>query len=205
MYRGERFNGLTHLLGAVFSGIGMVFLIVIAARQNDPWKIVSFTVYGTILLILYTFSTLYHSFHGKAKAVFQKLEHLTIYLLIAGTYTPITLVTLRGPWGWSLFGVIWVLAIFGMLQEIFLKKEARILSVVIYIMMGWTGLIAIQPLAQALPFAGVMWLVAGGLFYTIGVIFFALEDRLAHSHGIWHLFVLAGSATHYFAILFYVA
>ncbi|MBI1822039.1 MAG: hemolysin III family protein [Nitrospirae bacterium] len=205
MYKGERFNGLTHLLGAVFAGIGMVFLIVIAARQNDPWKIVSFTVYGTILLILYTFSTLYHSFHGKAKTVFQKLEHLTIYLLIAGTYTPITLVTLRGPWGWSLFGVIWVLAIFGMLQETFLKKEARILSVVIYIMMGWTGLIAIQPLAQALPFAGVAWLVIGGLFYTIGVIFFALEERLAHSHGIWHLFVLAGSASHYFAILFYVA
>jgi hemolysin III len=205
MYRGERFNSVTHLLGAVFALIGMVVLIVAASRGNDPMKIVSFTIYGTILLILYTSSTVYHSVRGKVKPIFQKLEHLAIYLLIAGTYTPIALVTLRGPVGWSLFGTIWALAVFGMIQEILWGKEPRIISVIIYILMGWTALIVIKPLAHALPTVALLWLVAGGLFYTVGVIFFALEERLAHSHGIWHLFVLAGSTSHYFAILLYVS
>jgi hemolysin III len=205
MYKGERLNGVTHLIGSFFAAVGMVVLIVVSFRQHDPVKLFSLTVYGAILLLLYTFSTLYHSFRGKVKTIFQRLEHLTIYLLIAGTYTPITLVTLKGPSGWALFWVIWILATIGMLQEWFWRKEPRILPVVIYILMGWAGIFLIKPLAHALPTVGLTWIVIGGLFYTFGVIFYALEDRMSHSHGIWHLFVMAGSAFHYFAILFYVA
>lgn len=205
MYKGERFNGVTHLIGSLFAAVGVVVLIVVSSRQNDPVKLFSLTLYGTILLLLYTFSTLYHSFRGKAKTFFQKLEHLTIYLLIAGTYTPITLVTLKGPSGWTLFWVIWILAVFGMLQEWYWRKEPRILPVVIYILMGWTGIFLIKPLAHALPTVGLAWIVIGGLFYTLGVVFYALDERMSYSHGIWHLFVMAGSAFHYFAILFFVA
>lgn len=205
MYKGERFNGVSHLIGSVFAVAGMVVLIVVASRQHDALKFLSLTIYGTILVLLYTFSTLYHSFRGKAKTVFQTLEHLMIYLLIAGTYTPITLITLKGPLGWILFWVVWGLAVLGMLQELFVKQDRRILSVVIYILMGWTGIFLIKPLAHALPAIGLAWIVIGGLFYTFGVILYALDKRVTHSHGAWHVFVMAGSTFHYFAILFYVA
>lgn len=204
MYRGERLNSITHLVGAALALAGLVVLVVVAARQGEPWKIVSFSVYGATLFLLYGASTLYHSLRGRAKAVFRKIDHLAIYLLIAGTYTPFTLVTLRGSWGWSLFGVIWGLAILGMAQEFLPRRRGRVLSLVIYFLMGWLALVALGPLWKALPPMGMAWLVAGGLFYTVGAIFYGLDERLRHAHGIWHLFVLAGSASHYFAILYYV-
>lgn len=205
MYYGERLNGVTHLLGTALAAAGAAVLVMLAARQGDPWKIVSFSIYGAMLFALYTLSTLYHSTRGKVKNVFRKLDHCSIYLLIAGTYTPFTLVSLRGAWGWSLFGVIWGLAAVGITQEAWLAKGARIFSLIIYILMGWLGVIAMKPLVAALTPAGFAWLAAGGLFYTGGIIFYALDEKLRHGHGIWHVFVLAGSASHYLAILLYVA
>ena len=204
MYHGERFNSITHLVGTVFALAGLVVLVVVAARQGDPWKIVSFSLYGATLFALYGSSTLYHSLRGRAKTVFRKLDHLAIYLLIAGTYTPFMLVTLRGGWGWSLFGVVWGLALVGMALEFLPRRGARVLSVAIYFLMGWLVLIALGPLWNALPHTGLVWLVAGGLFYTVGAVFYAVDTKLRHAHGIWHLFVMAGSASHYIAILYYV-
>jgi hemolysin III len=205
MYRGERFNGITHLVGAALALAGLALLVTVAARQGDPWKIVSFSLYGATLFMLYGFSTLYHSLRGRAKAIFRRFDHLAIYLLIAGTYTPFALVTLRGGWGWSLFGVIWGLAVVGMALEYLPRQGPRILPVVIYLGMGWLALVALRPLWQALPLMGFVWLVAGGLCYTVGVVFYSLDEKLRHAHGVWHLFVLAGSISHYFAIYFYVA
>ncbi len=205
MYHGERFNSFSHLLGTALAAVGAAVLVVLAARQGDPWKIVSFSLYGATLFMLYGFSTLYHSLRGRAKTIFRRFDHLAIYLLIAGTYTPFALVTLRGGWGWSLFGVVWGLAIVGMALEFLPRRGARILPVVIYFLMGWLVLIALKPLLQALPLMGLVWLFAGGLFYTVGIVFYSLDEKLRHAHGVWHLFVLAGSASHYFAILYYVA
>ncbi|MNQ44634.1 MULTISPECIES: hemolysin III family protein [unclassified Pseudomonas] len=204
MYHGERFNAWSHLFGAVAAFIGAVWLLVIASVDGSPWKIVSVTIYGVTLLVLYSVSTVYHSVRGRAKRIMQKVDHLSIYLLIAGSYTPFCLVTLRGPWGWTLFGIVWGLAVIGMLQEIKPRSEARILSIVIYAVMGWIVLVAVKPLIAALGAAGFAWLAAGGVFYTVGIIFFALDSRLRHAHGIWHLFVIAGSVLHFVAILFYV-
>jgi hemolysin III len=205
MYYGERFNSISHLIGAALAATGSVVLIFLAARLGDPWKIVSFSIYGTMLLALYITSTLYHSTRGRAKNVLRKFDHCAIYLLIAGSYTPFTLVSLRGPWGWSLFGTVWALALLGVAQEIWLAKGARVLSLVIYVLMGWLALIAIVPLISALSWGGFAWLAAGGLLYTVGIIFYATDDKLRHGHGVWHLFVLGGSAAHYFTVLFYVA
>jgi len=204
MYYGEKLNAFTHLGGAVLALLGAVVLVVLAALEGDPWKVVSVSVYGLTLVLLYTFSTLYHGLRGRAKNVLQRLDHQSIYLLIAGSYTPFCLVTLRGPWGWSLFGVVWGLAVLGGLQEFWARSEARILSVVIYVVMGWAAVVALVPLYRALGSAGFAWVVAGGLCYTVGIVFYALDSRLAHAHGVWHLFVLAGSATHYVAVLRYV-
>ena len=204
MYKGERFNSISHLVGAAIALAGLVLLVVQASRLGDPWKIVSFSIYGATLLILYTSSALYHSLKGKAKTIFRKFDHLSIYLLIAGTYTPFTLITLRGAWGWSIFGVIWGLAVLGVVLESFPQNGRRILPVVIYLLMGWLVLTALKPLLLALPRTGFVLLLTGGLFYTLGVIFYALDDRMRHSHGIWHLFVLAGSLSHYITVLIYV-
>ena len=204
MYHGERFNAYTHLVGALLALAGAVVLIVLGAMKQDVWKIVSFAVYGASLVILYSASTLYHSTRGRLKAFFRKIDHTAIYLLIAGSYTPFTLVTLRGPWGWSLFGVIWGLALLGIAQEFWLGKRTRVLSLIIYILMGWIALVAVMPLVDTLSPAGFAWLAAGGLAYTAGIVFY-VYDRFTHWHGIWHLFVVAGSALHYFAILLYVA
>jgi len=205
MYHGERFNSISHLVGAVAALAGLVVVVVIAAQQGDPWKIVSFSIYGTTLFLLYTISTLYHSLRGRAKQIFRKLDHLSIYLLIAGTYTPFTLVTLRGVWGWTLFGVIWGLAVVGMALEALPQKGNRILSIVVYVLMGWLVLFALKPLLEALPFAGFIWLLLGGVFYTGGIMFYLFDEQIRHFHGIWHLFVLAGSICHYLTILLYVA
>jgi hemolysin III len=204
MYYGEKFNALTHIVGAMLALAGAVVLVVLAALGGDPWKVVSVSIYGATLVLLYSFSSLYHSLRGRAKDVLRELDHHSIYLLIAGSYTPFCLVTLRGPWGWSLLGAVWALAALGSWQELRPKNEARILSVAIYVVMGWVALVALVPLLRALGPVGFAWLVAGGLFYTIGIIFYALDTRLTHAHGIWHLFVIAGSAAHYFAILRYV-
>jgi hemolysin III len=205
MHDGERFNVISHLLGALAACVGLIVLVVLAVRQGDMWKIVSFSVYGTSLVLAYTFSTLYHGLQGKAKEVFAELDHHAIYLLIAGTYTPFTLVTLHGSWGWSIFGIVWSLAVFGSLLELLSRKEQRVLPVVIYLLMGWIILIAIRPLLQVMPMEGFFWLLSGGLFYSIGVVFYALDDRVRYFHNIWHIFVLAGSASHYIAVLLFVA
>jgi len=204
MYYGERFNAWTHLVGAVLAFVGALWLLVLASLDGEPMKIVSVTIYGATLLLLYSVSTIYHSVQGRAKVIMRKIDHLSIYLLIAGSYTPFCLVTLRGPWGWSLFAVVWVLALIGMLQEIKPRSEARVLSLVIYALMGWIVLVAVKPLLAALGVAGFSWLAAGGVFYTVGIIFFAYDSRFRHWHGIWHLFVMAGSLLHFVAILFYV-
>ncbi len=205
MYHGERFNAYTHLVGALLALAGAVVLIVLGAMKQDAWKIVSFAIYGASLVILYSASTLYHSTRGRLKAFFRKIDHTAIYLLIAGSYTPFTLVTLRGPWGWWLFGVIWVLALLGILQEFWLGKRTRVLSMIIYVLMGWIAVVAVVPLVDTLSLAGFAWLAAGGLAYTAGIVFYVYDKKFAHWHGIWHLFVIAGSALHYCAILFYVA
>ena len=201
---GEKFNAVTHLVGAGLALPGVIVLVVLAALQGDPWKVVGVAIYGVTLVSLYSFSGLYHSLRGRAKNVLRKLDHHSIYLLIAGSYTPFCLVTLRGPWGWSLLGGVWGLAAIGSLQELRPRNGARILSVLIYLLMGWVALAAMIPLLHVLGTAGFAWLAAGGLFYTVGIVFFALDTRLAHAHGVWHLFVIAGSAAHYYAILRFV-
>jgi hemolysin III len=178
--------------------------VVLAAREGDSWKVVGVAIYGVTLTLLYSFSTLYHGLRGRAKDILRELDHQSIYLLIAGSYTPFCLVTLRGPWGWSLLGLVWGLALLGSVQEMRPSSGPRILSVVMYVVMGWVALVALVPLLQALGPAGFAWLAVGGLFYTVGIIFYALDARVTHAHGVWHLFVMAGSATHYFAILYYV-
>lgn len=205
MYHGERFNAYTHLAGALLALAGAVVLVVLGAMKQDAWKIVSFAIYGASLVILYSASTLYHSTRGRLKAFFRKVDHTAIYLLIAGSYTPFTLVTLRGPWGWSLFGVIWGLAALGIAQEFWLGKRTRVLSLIIYMLMGWIALVAVMPLVETLSPAGFAWLAAGGLAYTAGIVFYVYDEKFTHWHGIWHLFVVAGSALHYIAILLYVA
>jgi hemolysin III len=204
MYRGERFNAWTHLIGALAALSGAVWLVVIAAASGDLLKTASVAVYGVTLFMLYSISTVYHSVRGRIKRVLRKLDHLSIYLLIAGSYTPFCLVSLHGAWGWSLFGIVWTLAAIGMLQEIKPRSEARVLSLVIYALMGWIVLVAIKPLLASLGLAGFLWLAAGGLFYTVGIVFYAFDERFRHWHGIWHLFVIAGSLCHFIAILFYV-
>jgi len=205
MQYGERFNSISHLVGAALALIGTAVLIIPSAQAGDAWKIVSFSVYGAMLLCLYLASTLYHSLVGRAKRIWCKFDHCAIYLLIAGSYTPFALVTLRGPWGWSLFGTVWGLAAFGIVQEIWLARGIRLLSLVLYFLMGWLAVIAAFPLIDALGMEGFLWLVAGGVAYTVGIVFYAHDDRWRHAHGIWHLFVLAGSACHYFTVLHYVA
>jgi hemolysin III len=204
MYYGEKFNAWSHLVGAVLAFAGAVWLLVMASLQGDVWKIVSMAIYGVTLVALYSASTVYHSVRGRAKVIMQKVDHFSIYLLIAGSYTPFCLVTLRGPWGWTLFGIVWGLAVIGILQEIKPRSEARIMSIVIYAVMGWIVLVAVKPLIAALGTAGFTWLAAGGALYTIGIIFFAYDTRFRHWHGIWHLFVIAGSLLHFVAICFYV-
>jgi len=204
MYHGERFNGISHLVGAALALIGMVILVVFAAEQGDPWKVVSFSIYGASLFLMYTLSTLYHSLRGPAKKIFMKLDHVAIYLLIAGTYTPFTLVTLRGAWGWTLFVIIWGLAIVGIIVDSRHKEGSRAIQMAIYLLMGWLILVAMYPLIQSLPVGALILLVLGGVFYTGGIAFYALDGRMKHAHGIWHLFVLAGSIAHFLAVLLYI-
>ena len=204
MYHGERFNGITHLVGAALALAGLVVLVVFAALQGDIWKIVSFSIYGISLFLLYTLSTLYHSLRGRAKQIFMKLDHVAIYLLIAGTYTPLTLVTLQGAWGWSLFAIVWGLAVIGIVIDTLHRQGSRSIQMAIYLLMGWLIVVALYPLFKVMPTGGLVLLMLGGLFYTGGIVFYALDERIKHAHGIWHLFVLAGSISHYLIMLLYV-
>ncbi len=205
MYYGEKFNSISHLVGAGLAVVGTALLLVLAARVGDPWKIVSFSVYGAMLVTLYAVSTLYHSLRGRSKSLWRKLDHCAIYLLIAGSYTPFALVSLRGAWGWSLLGIVWGLAVLGIVQEAWLAKGARVLSLVIYVLMGWLALVAVSPLLAALTPRGFAWLAAGGACYTVGMVFYAIDEKLRHGHGVWHLFVMGGSTCHFFTVLLYVA
>ena len=195
MHEGERFNSISHLIGAVLALAGTVVLVTFAAIDGDAKRIVSFSIYGF---------TLYHGLRGKAKQLFKMLDHQAIYLLIAGTYTPFMLIALEGSLGWWMFGIIWGLAAIGMVLDALPRKGARIVPVIIYLVMGWLCVFALDPLIDALPPMGFNWLLAGGIFYTSGIVFFILDHWYPRCHWIWHLFVLAGSISHYFAILFYL-
>ncbi len=201
MYKGERFNGITHLVGAALALMGAAILVTLASWSNDLNKIVSYSVYGGTLFWLYLISTMYHSFRGRAKQIFRVLDHQAIYLLIAGTYTPFIMVALDGAQAWLNFGAIWGLAMIGMVLDAVRREGTRIGSMIIYLVMGWLCVFSLDPIVDALPPLGFNCLVAGGIFYTSGIIFFALDHRYSWFHGIWHLFVLAGSVTHFFAIL----
>ncbi len=202
--REELANRLTHGLGAALSVAGLGLLVVFSARYGDAWQVVSTAIFGTTLVLLYTSSTLYHSSRDdRRKVLLQKFDHAAIFLLIAGSYTPFLLVTLRGPWGWSLFGVVWGLAIIGVALKFWFAGRFRVVSTLIYIGMGWLVMVAIKPLMAALPAGGLKLLIAGGLCYTGGTVFY-LWKRLPYQHAIWHLFVLAGSACHWVAVFFYV-
>jgi hemolysin III len=197
-------NRLTHGVGAALSVAGLILLIVYAARFGTAWHVVSTAIFGATLVLLYTSSTLYHSFSNeRTRQLLQKFDHAAIFLLIAGTYTPFTLVTLRGPWGWSLFGVVWGLAVIGVSLKFWFAGRFRLGSTLIYLGMGWLVMVAIKPLLAALPSGGLQLLVAGGLCYTGGAVFY-LWKRLPYQHAIWHLFVLGGSACHWAAIFLHV-
>jgi hemolysin III len=199
----ETANAIVHGLGAALSVAALVVLVVTASVRGSAWQIVACSIYGASLVLLYMCSTLYHALpEGRAKRVFLVMDHCAIYVLIAGTYTPFTLVTMRGGWGWSIFGVVWGLAAAGIVYQCFLVGRMPILSTAIYILMGWSIIIALGPLLGALPWLGFLWLLAGGLAYTLGVIFFALKFR--YSHAIWHAFVLAGSIFQFVAVYEYV-
>ena len=208
MYRGEWFNSITHLIATIVAIIATVVLITLAvvAGPGGARRITALAVYGAMLIFLYLSSTLYHSFsHQKIKKFFHVFDHCAIYLLIAGTYTPFTLVTLQGPWGWTLFGIVWGLAVLGVAKDAFMHGRFRVASVVLYVLMGWLVVAAFKPLREVLPTAGIAWLIAGGIVYTGGIAFYAMSNKVRHSHGVWHLFVIGGSVCHYVVVLKYVA
>lgn len=197
-------HSVTHGIGLLAAVAGLVVLVILAAATRDPWRITSSAIYATTLVLLYAASTLYHALSGtRARDVFRVLDHSAIFLLIAGTYTPFALVSLRGPWGWTLLGIVWSLAVAGVAAKAAYGTRWPVMSTVLYLAMGWTVVIAVKPLLTHVPPAGIAWLVAGGLAYTGGVVFYAWT-RLRYSHAIWHLFVLAGSVCHYIAVVLYV-
>lgn len=208
MYYGERLNSVSHLVGGVLALIGLGALLTVGIQLRDPWIISSFTVFGVSLVLLYTMSTLYHSFHPPAlKDLFQLLDHVAIYLLIAGTYTPYMLVSLRDGNGLLILALIWLLALAGILSEVFLTgRLVKFGQMVVFLGMGWACAFDFASLRVALPEAGLRWLTAGGIAYTAGVFFYVLDllNRLNHAHGIWHFFVLTGSACHFVSVIGYV-
>jgi hemolysin III len=208
MYYGEKLNSISHLVGAALALVGLGALLTIGIQLRDPWIISSFSVFGLTLVLLYTMSTLFHSLHSpKLKQLFQLLDHVAIYLLIAGTYTPYMLVSLRDGNGFLILGIIWGLALLGILSEIFLHgRLVKIGQMLIFLGMGWACSFDFASLSAAIPETGLWLLVAGGLAYTIGILFYLLDllNRLTHAHGIWHFFVLAGSGCHFVSIIGYV-
>ena len=197
-------NSITHGIGIVLSIAALGTLTAFAGIYGNVWHIVSVSVYGATLILLYTASTLYHSVrHSRVKRILQLLDHSAIFLLIAGTYTPFTLVSLRGPWGWWLFGVIWGLALVGIVIQFTPMKRWRAVSIGLYVGMGWAILVAIKPMIVSVPVGGIVFLVLGGLAYTTGILFYGWE-KMRYHHAVWHLFVLTGSVLHFFSVLFYV-
>lgn len=204
MFSWERLNSNSHLLGALLALVGVVILLTRVAGHGGLVELLSFSVYGVSLFLLYLVSSLYHRPGGRRRPLLRLLDHQAIYLLIAGTYTPFTLITLKGRVGWSLFAAIWGMALLGILLDALHESRPRILPVVIYLVMGWLVVFALGPLLESLPAAGFRWLLAGGMLYSAGVVFFILDHWFPWAHPVWHLFVLAGSISHYFAILLYV-
>jgi hemolysin III len=196
----ELANALTHGIGLALSIAGLVVLVTLAAVRGDVWDVTSTAIFGVTLVLLYLTSTLYHSLRGEQlKRLLRKFDHAAIFLLIAGTYTPFLLVNLRGPWGWSLFGVIWALAVAGVVVKFWLAGRFKLGSTLLYLGMGWLIVIALRPMLRTVP-EGALWLLlAGGLCYSAGTVFY-LWKRLPYHHAIWHLFVLGGSACHFFAV-----
>lgn len=198
----EIVNSITHGIGALLSVAALVFLVILSVNHGDTMHVVSFSIYGSTLILLYLSSTLYHSFSSpRIKNLFARFDHVSIFLLIAGTYTPILLTSIRGVWGWTLFGIIWGLAIVGaVIRSIYLHRFRK-LMVAVYLLMGWMFVIAGKQVYLSLPTDSLIFLVLGGVAYSVGVIFY-MWRKLPYSHGIWHLFVLAGSVLHFFAIYF---
>lgn len=199
-------NAISHGVGLLAVLVGTPVLITHATRVGSAGFIVGTSIFCATAILLYLGSTLYHALPvGKAKRVFRVIEHSAIFLLIAGTYTPFTLGVLSGPWGWSLLGVVWTLAAAGVVLKTFEKSPHPVASACLYLFMGWVIVIALDPLVSRMPTTGLLWMIAGGVSYTAGVVFFATDSRLHYGHFIWHLFVLAGTACHYFAVLWYAA
>lgn len=197
-------NAITHGIGVVLSIVALVILIVFAALHGNGWHITACSIFGTALVVLYASSTLYHSVQrAPLKRLLRKFDHAAIFLLIAGTYTPFLLVSLRGPWGWSLFGVVWGMAVAGIVMKFWFTGRFRGVSTAIYIVMGWLMVIAFAPMLRAVEPGGLWLLLAGGLCYTGGTVFY-LWRRMPYHHAVWHLFVLGGSACHFFAVYSYV-
>jgi hemolysin III len=197
-------NSISHGIGAALSIAALVTLVVFASRRGDILRVVSLSIYGTTLIVMYLSSTLYHSFSNpRTKHFFRILDHSSIYLLIAGSYTPIVLVAMRGAWGWTIFGIVWTMAVCGIVAKIFLTGRYGIVSVILYIAMGWIIVLAIKPMIQSVPWKLFIWLLIGGLSYTFGIIFYAWE-KMPYNHTVWHLFVLGGSIAHFIGILLYI-
>jgi|TARA_R110002073_G_scaffold40577_9_gene115510 hemolysin III len=207
MYDGEKLNSITHLVGAILALVGFGVLITIGIQEQNILLFIGFVVFGFTLVLLYTMSTLYHSFHPpKLKKIFQKLDHVSIYLLIAGTYTPYMLVSLHDHNGLLMLLLIWVMAVIGLLLDVLVPNRIEWLQVLIYLVMGWLCTLSYSDLQETVPGAGLAWLTAGGIAYTMGIIFYVLDNLgwLRHAHGIWHLFVLTGSICHFISIAGYV-
>src|SRR5712691_7967077 len=197
----ELANSLTHGVGLALSIAGFVVLVVLAAMRGSAWRIVSCAVYGSTLICLYTASTVYHGIRSRRlKRILRVCDHSAIYLLIDGTYTPFLLVNLRGSWGWSLFAVIWELAMAGILFKVWFVEHFSAFSTAMYLLMGWLALVAVKPMLHSVPDSGLLWLLAGGVIYTVGVVFYA-SKKVPYNHAIWHGFVTARSTCHYFAVL----
>lgn len=198
----DHFSAISHLVGAALSVVVLIFLIVFAVKKGTAWHIVGFSIFGASLILLYTMSCIYHFFHvdSRARKVLQRIDHASIYILIAGTYTPVCLTVLRGPWGWTMLAIIWSIAIAGILIKL-LHHMHPVLSTVIYVVMGWLIAIAVIPLSHLIPFAAIVWLFVGGIFYTVGAFFYYLDHmRPYHGwfnwHDVFHILVILGSVSH---------
>jgi len=201
----EIIHSVTHGIGAGLSVVGLAWLVVRAVWYGNLYQIISFSIYGATLIILYLASTLYHGFQRRrVKQVFQIIDHAAIYLLIAGTYTPFLLVGLQGAWGWTLLVIVWGLAILGVSFKVLFFNRFEKLSVLAYVLMGWLSVVMLKELVAHIPVGGLIWLGVGGVVYTVGVIFYALR-KIPYMHAVWHVFVLGGSICHYFAVLLYLA
>ncbi len=207
MYYGEKFNSISHLVGTILALIGFGALLTVGIQQNNWAAIIGFTVFGVTLIVLYTMSTLYHSFYPpKLKRIFRKLDHVAIYLLIAGTYTPYMVVSLGDGSGPVMLSIVWSLALLGLLLDLLISRRIEVLQILIYLLMGWICAFEYSSLRASMPTPGIMWLTIGGIIYSVGIVFYLLDNlkKLPHAHGIWHLFVLLGSISHFISIIGYV-